>query len=116
MLVLKWKERAFTEKVNSICFPAAIFMPQNSTPMWRLHTKLYKGAWNILANNSETVGTKTWDCYISLLQRFIFLASSTGQFPIYGVGGGGGGELMIGCIFFSFLLVDEPITGVERNL
>ena len=30
--------------------------------------------------------------------------------------GGRGGELMIGCIFFSFLLVDEPITGVEGNL
>ena len=30
--------------------------------------------------------------------------------------GGRGGELMIGCIFFSFLQVDDPITGVERNL
>ena len=30
--------------------------------------------------------------------------------------GGRGGELMIGCIFFSFLLVDEPITGVGRYL
>ena len=27
-------------------------------PMWRLHTKLYKGAENVLANNSETVGHK----------------------------------------------------------
>ena len=26
--------------------------------MWRLHTKLYKGAWNVSANNSETVGHK----------------------------------------------------------
>ena len=26
---------------------------------WRLHhTKLYKGAWNVLLNNSETVGQK----------------------------------------------------------
>ena len=27
-------------------------------PIWRLHTKLYKGAWNVSANNSETVGHK----------------------------------------------------------
>ena len=31
-------------------------MQQNGTPVWRLHTKLYKGAWNVLANKSETVG------------------------------------------------------------
>ena len=27
-------------------------------PIWCLHTKLYKGAWNVSANNSETVGHK----------------------------------------------------------
>ena len=61
MLVLDWKERAFIEKVNSRCFcwfPAAILVHQNGTPIWRLHTKLYKGAWNVSANNSETVGHK----------------------------------------------------------
>ena len=62
MLVLEWKERAFTEKVNSRCFcwfPVAILVDQNGTPMtWRLRTKLYKGAWNVSANNSETVGHK----------------------------------------------------------
>ena len=61
MLVLKWKERAFIEKVNSRCFcwfPAAILVHQNGAPIWRLHTKLYKGAWNVSANNSETVGHK----------------------------------------------------------
>ena len=61
MLVLEWKERAFIEKVNSRCFcwfPAAILVHQNGTPIWRLHTKLYKGAWNVSANNSETVGHK----------------------------------------------------------
>ena len=32
---------------------------QNGAPIWRLHTKLYKGAWNVSANNSsETVGHK----------------------------------------------------------
>ena len=31
---------------------------QNGTPIWRLHAMLYKGAWNISANNSETVGHK----------------------------------------------------------
>ena len=33
--------------VNSFC-----------PPICRLHTKLYKGAWNVSANNSETVGHK----------------------------------------------------------
>ena len=27
-------------------------------PIWRLHTKLYKGAGNVSANNSETVNHK----------------------------------------------------------
>ena len=61
MLVLEWKERPFIEKVNSRCFcwfPAAILVHQNGAPIWRLHTKLYKGAWNVSANNSETVGHK----------------------------------------------------------
>ena len=61
MLVLEWKERAFIEKVNSRCFcwfPAAILVDQNGTPIWRLHTKLYKGVLNVSANNSETVGHK----------------------------------------------------------
>ena len=31
---------------------------QNGTPIWRLRTKLYKGAWNVSENNSETVGHK----------------------------------------------------------
>ena len=33
-------------------------MHQNCAPIWRLHTKLYKGAGNVSANNSETVGHK----------------------------------------------------------
>ena len=39
-------------------FPAAILVHQNGAPIWRLHTKLYKGAWNVSANNSKTVGHK----------------------------------------------------------
>ena len=33
-------------------------MHQNVAPIWRLHTKLYKGAGNVSANNSETAGHK----------------------------------------------------------
>ena len=61
MLALEWKGRAFMEKVNSRCFrwfPAAILMDSFCPPIWCLHTKLYKRAWNVLANNSETVGHK----------------------------------------------------------
>ena len=61
MLVMEWIERAFIEKVNSRCFrwfPAAILVHQNGTPVWRLHTKIFKGAWNVSANNLETMGNK----------------------------------------------------------
>ena len=84
MLVLEWKERAFIEKVNSRCFcwfPAAILVYQNGTPIWRLHTNVYKGAWNVSANNSETVGHK--DLRLGRIVYIHFLASSTGRFPIY---------------------------------
>ena len=77
MLVLEWKGRAFIEKVNSRCFcwfPAAILVHQNGAPIWRLHTKLYKGAWNVSANNSETVGLKDlgfgWIIYILVFYNF----------------------------------------------
>ena len=55
------KRKSFVEKVNSIgfCwFPAAISVDQNCPPILLLHEKLYKAAWNVSANNSETVGHK----------------------------------------------------------
>ena len=61
MLALELKGGAFIEKVNSRCFcwfPAAILVDSFCPPIWRLHTKLYKGAWNVSATNSETVGHK----------------------------------------------------------
>ena len=45
-------------KVNSRCFlwyPAAILMYHGGTPIWRLHSELYKFPWNVLANNSRTL-------------------------------------------------------------
>ena len=46
-----------------------------------------KRAWNVSANNSETVGHKDLRLgkllYITLLQHLIFLASSTGRFLIF---------------------------------
>ena len=55
------KRKSFYRKVNSRCFcwfPAAILVDSFCPPVWRLHTKLYKGAWNISVTNSETVGHK----------------------------------------------------------
>ena len=89
MLALKWKEGAFLEKLNTRCFCwflAAILVWENLMHIWRLHTKHYNGAWNVSANNSETVGhidLRLGQMYITLLQSFIFLSSSTGWFPIF---------------------------------
>ena len=87
MLALEWKGTAFIEKVNSRCFclfPEAILVDQLGPPIWRFHTiKLYKGKWNVSANNSETVGHKDPRFGQIVLKHFIFLASSTGRFLIY---------------------------------
>ena len=92
MLVLEWKERAFIEILNSRCFcrfPAAIYIgTPNGAPTWRLHTKLYKGAWNLSANNSETAGhndLRLWQIvYILAFYNISFSwLFSTGRFPIY---------------------------------
>ena len=55
------KRKSFYRKseLQMFCwFPAAILVHQNGVPIWRLHTKLYKGAWNVSPNNSETMGHK----------------------------------------------------------
>ena len=55
------EKKGFYRKVNSRCFCwflAAILVHHNGTPIWRLHTKLYKGAWNVSTYNSKTVGHK----------------------------------------------------------
>ena len=111
MLAFEWKERALKERVNSKCFcwfSAAIFWVLRFrdlgascfglcfrvlrfrnypyfAPIWRLHTNLYKGAWNVSANNSETVSQEDLRLVqiVYILVYFIFLASSTGRFPIF---------------------------------
>ena len=55
------KRKSLLEKVNSISFVdfrRPYWCTNSGTPIWRLHTRLYKGAWNVSANNSETVGHK----------------------------------------------------------
>ena len=58
------KRNSFYRKSElRICFcwfPTAILVHLSNTQIWRLQTKLYKVAWNILANTSysETVGHK----------------------------------------------------------
>ena len=62
-------------------FPASILVHQNGTPAyaWRLDTKLYKGAWNVSANNSETVGHKD----LRLGQFVYILVFITFHFPVF---------------------------------
>ena len=63
MLTLEWKEWGFTEKVNSRWFcwsPAAILMYQKRPPIWRLHTKVYKRAWDVSQITQKLCATKTW--------------------------------------------------------
>ena len=52
------EKKELLENCRCFYFSAAILVHQNCSPIWRLHTKLYKGAWNVSANNSETVGHK----------------------------------------------------------
>ena len=135
MLVLKWKEIAFIEKVDSRCFcwfPADVLVHRSGTPIWRLHTKLYKVAWNILANNSETVGHKDLRLgqivYIDELVFYnisftwllpIYLTSSTGQFPIYffffcKLRSLNWFEIFNIPVFFRLLLVSDPCTALKN--
>ena len=57
-------------------------------PIWRLHTKLYKGPWNVSANNSKAVGHKDlrFGQIVYILVLFItfhFFGFSIGRFPIF---------------------------------
>ena len=65
MLVLEWKERVFIEKVNwpdvFVDFPRPHWCTKTVHQYGvsiSFHTKLYKGAWNVSANYSETVDHK----------------------------------------------------------
>ena len=49
------------EPKNETLVPRSLLLNRTetlATQAKRLHTKLYKGAWNVSANNSETVGNK----------------------------------------------------------
>ena len=56
------KKRAFNWKSELQMFllisGGHIGAPKRCTNQWRLHKTLYEGAWNVSANNSETVGHK----------------------------------------------------------
>ena len=51
-----WGSKQHRPWKPSLCFLDIQFVYQNCTQIWRLHTKLYNGTWNVLSNNSETVG------------------------------------------------------------
>ena len=127
MLVLKWKEIASIEKVNSGCFcwfPVAILVHQSGTPKWRLHTKLYKVVWNILANCSETAGDK--DLRLGQLIVYIhalvfYNMSFSWLLPLEG------SQFFFFCklrslnwfqtfnTFFRLLLVPDPCTALKKH-
>ena len=123
------KRKSFYRKVNSRCFwwfPAAILAHQNCAPIWRLHTKLYKGAWNVPANNSETVGHRdlrlgkivyilvfcnisfSWLLPLNGFQFIFFVAwqwkRSIAYIRDYPPVGGGGGEIRVEKVSCHFLL------------
>ena len=91
MLALEWKERAFIEKVNSRCFcwfPAAIFVYQNCTQIWRLHIQSSTMVREMFRQITQKLwATWTWGLdKLFTYQSFVtfhFAASSTGRFPIY---------------------------------
>ena len=50
---ISWAKR---KRFHRSCwFLDAILVHNTGAPTWRLHTKLYKVAWNTLTNNSETM-------------------------------------------------------------
>ena len=53
-----WVKRKSFYKKSELQMFLLISGSQNGAPIWRLRTKLYKGEWNVSANNSETVGHK----------------------------------------------------------
>ena len=53
-----WVERKSFYRKSELQMFLLISGGHIGAPIWRLHTKLYKGAWNVSANNSETVGHK----------------------------------------------------------
>ena len=63
-----------------------ICVPKLYSNMASPYTKLYNGAWNVLANNSETVGHMDLRLgKLFIYQSFVtfhFAASFTGRFPI----------------------------------
>ena len=91
MLVLEWKERAFIEKVNFGCFcwfPEAILVPTNTVHQYGVTIQSSTKVRETFGQITQKLwATKTWDLgklfiYSSFI-TFIFLASSTGRFPIY---------------------------------
>ena len=68
-----WGSKKHRPWKPSLCFLDIQFVYQNCTQIWRLHTKLYNGAWNVLSNNSETVGETWTNCfYISVFCEISF--------------------------------------------
>ena len=71
ILAQEGKVFALIAKVSSRCFhcfPVATLVSLGRTPIWRLHTELYKFPWNISANNSGAV-----HCTVLRLAKIVYL-------------------------------------------
>ena len=53
-------------------------------PIWRLHTKLYKGVWNVSENNSETVGHKDLRLGQTVYKLVFYNISFSWLLPLHG--------------------------------
>ena len=99
------KRKNFMEGKSELQIFLLIFILVDSfcPPIWRLHTKLYKGAWNVSANNSETVDHKDQRFGKIVYILVFYNLSFFWLFPLDG-------------FYFIFLCRVYCVTGKTKNL
>ena len=99
------KRKNFMEGKSELQIFLLIFILVDSfcPPIWRLHTKLYEGAWNVSANNSETVDHKDQRFGKIVYILVFYNLSFFWLFPLDG-------------FYFIFLCRVYCVTGKTKNL